>query len=117
MKLVKAFLISFIVCFTLLVYGTTAILHAKNTQKKHTEKPKSNNESPVFSYAVMEGTSGKIIESNGEYEKHAPASITKLMVAYVVMEKLGKKEIIPSNKMKINAFFFIGFQCFRVECN
>ena len=36
----------------------------------------------------MEATTGKVLEEQNMHEKRAPASMTKLMVAYIVMDKI-----------------------------
>ena len=41
----------------------------------------------------METSTGKIIEGENIHAKRPPASITKLMVAYIVMEKLATGKV------------------------
>ena len=50
-------------------------------------------EEPYKAYLVMDARNGKILEGENIHLKHAPASVVKLMVAYLVLEKLSKGEI------------------------
>ena len=50
-------------------------------------------EEPCKAFIVMEATTGKILEGENIHEKRAPASITKLMLTYIVMDKLAKGEV------------------------
>jgi D-alanyl-D-alanine carboxypeptidase (penicillin-binding protein 5/6) len=43
-------------------------------------------------YLVMEATTGKVLEEQNMHEKRAPASMTKLMVAYIVLDRIAKGE-------------------------
>ena len=51
------------------------------------------------SYLVMEANSAKILEEENAHEKRAPASMVKLMVADIVMEKLTRGEIHLTDKI------------------
>jgi serine-type D-Ala-D-Ala carboxypeptidase (penicillin-binding protein 5/6) len=53
-------------------------------------------------FAVMEAASGKIIEGENVTMRLPPASITKLMVALIVMEKLAKNEVKLSDPITIS---------------
>jgi serine-type D-Ala-D-Ala carboxypeptidase (penicillin-binding protein 5/6) len=57
--------------------------------KKQTKPP----EGPCQAYIVMEPTSARVMEGENIHAKRAPASVTKLMVAHIVMEKLARGEI------------------------
>ncbi len=50
-------------------------------------------------YLVMEANSGKVLEEENAHEKRAPASMVKLMVADIVMEKLARGEIHLTDKI------------------
>ena len=50
-------------------------------------------------YLVMEANSGKVLEEENAHEKRAPASMVKLMVADIVMEKLTRGEIHLTDKI------------------
>jgi serine-type D-Ala-D-Ala carboxypeptidase (penicillin-binding protein 5/6) len=56
---------------------------------------------PYKSFIVMEATSGKILEEENSHEKRAPASMTKLMVADIVLEKITKGEVRLTDKVKV----------------
>ena len=44
-------------------------------------------EEPYKAYVVMDARNGKILEGENIHLKRAPASVVKLMVAYLVLEK------------------------------
>ncbi|MGD0238080.1 MAG: D-alanyl-D-alanine carboxypeptidase family protein [Syntrophorhabdales bacterium] len=50
-------------------------------------------------YLVMEANSGKVLEEENAHEKRAPASMVKLMVADIVMEKVTRGEIHLTDKI------------------
>jgi serine-type D-Ala-D-Ala carboxypeptidase (penicillin-binding protein 5/6) len=62
---------------------------ASQAQTKETQ----NQEEPFKAYVVMEGSTGKILEGANTHLRWPPASITKLMLALLVMEKLSANEI------------------------
>ena len=62
---------------------------AAQTQTKETQ----SQEEPYKAYVVMEASTGKILEGANTHLRWPPASITKLMVSLLVMEKLAANEI------------------------
>ncbi|MFH0787077.1 MAG: D-alanyl-D-alanine carboxypeptidase family protein [Pseudomonadota bacterium] len=50
-------------------------------------------EEPYKAYLVMDARSGRVLEGENIHLKRAPASVVKLMVAYIVLEKLAKNEV------------------------
>jgi serine-type D-Ala-D-Ala carboxypeptidase (penicillin-binding protein 5/6) len=72
------------------------------TKKAAPKKPKGKVEEPAVrykAYLVMETNSGKILEEENGHEKRGPASMVKLMVADIVMEKLTRGEIHLTDKI------------------
>lgn len=65
---------------------------AKITRKPQAAKLTPDRE-PYKAYIVMEAATGKVLEGENIHQKLPPASITKLMVAYIVMEKLAKGNV------------------------
>lgn len=65
---------------------------AKVAKRPRAAEVKSDKE-PYKAYIVMETGTGKILEGENIHQKRPPASITKLMVACIVMEKLAKGNI------------------------
>ncbi len=59
-------------------------------------------EPPCKSFIVVEAQGGKMIDGSNINERRAPASITKLMVAYVVMGKLATGGIKLTDKVTIS---------------
>jgi D-alanyl-D-alanine carboxypeptidase (penicillin-binding protein 5/6) len=77
----------FVVCLVLLLWIEFA--DARQTSKKReTEK-----EDACKAFILVEGTTGKILEGENIHLKWPPASITKLMTACVIMEKISKGEL------------------------
>jgi D-alanyl-D-alanine carboxypeptidase (penicillin-binding protein 5/6) len=62
---------------------------AAKTQPKETQ----DQEEPYKAYIVMEAGTGKVLEGANTHLRWPPASITKLMVSLLVMEKLAANEI------------------------
>jgi serine-type D-Ala-D-Ala carboxypeptidase (penicillin-binding protein 5/6) len=62
---------------------------APQTQTNETQ----SQEEPYKAYVVMEASTGKILEGANTHLRWPPASITKLMVSLLVMEKLAANEI------------------------
>ena len=54
------------------------------------------------SYVVLDLASGQTIASRGADERIAPASLTKLMTAYLVFDALKQKKIKPDEKLKVS---------------
>ncbi len=54
-------------------------------------------------YLVMEATTGKILEEQNMHEKRAPASMTKLMVAQIVLDRIAKGENALTDKVRTSA--------------
>lgn len=103
----------FIVALMLLVWSNVAFarqapIHKKAPVKKQAKtaqaKPAQAKpaEGPCQAYVVMEPTSGRIMEGENIRAKRAPASVTKLMVAYIVMEKLARGEIKLTDKITVS---------------
>ncbi len=71
-------------------------------RKAPPRQPKQKTEEPAErykAYLVMEANSGKVLEEENAHEKRAPASMVKLMVADIVMEKLTRGEIHLTDKI------------------
>ena len=56
-------------------------------------------EDPFKAVIVMEARTGKILEAENEHLKRAPASVVKLMLAAMVLEKLTRGELKLTDKM------------------
>lgn len=65
------------------------------TQKKEAEPP-------FKAFIVVEADGGRMIDGVNIREKRAPASITKLMVAYVVLEKLSTGGVKLTDKVTVS---------------
>jgi D-alanyl-D-alanine carboxypeptidase (penicillin-binding protein 5/6) len=73
----------------------------KNTAAAKNRKVAAVPAEPYKSFIVMEATSGKILEEANSHEKRAPASMTKLMVADIILEKINKGELHLTDKVKV----------------
>jgi D-alanyl-D-alanine carboxypeptidase (penicillin-binding protein 5/6) len=56
-------------------------------------KAQAKVEEPYKAYVIVEGSTGKVLEGENANAKRAPASVTKLMLAAVVLDKVAKGEI------------------------
>ncbi|MCX8021153.1 MAG: D-alanyl-D-alanine carboxypeptidase [Syntrophorhabdaceae bacterium] len=84
------------------VHGKTKS-HKKPIRPVNTAtKQKAEKEEPYKAFIVVEASSGKVLEGENIHEKRAPASVTKLMVAYIVMEKLTKGELQLDTKITVS---------------
>jgi D-alanyl-D-alanine carboxypeptidase (penicillin-binding protein 5/6) len=91
-----------ILVFVLLLFAVTPALGRTAQQKKtrpKTPAPQAQpnqtqeREDPYQAYLVMEASTGRVLEGANAHLRWPPASITKLMVALLVMEKLSAHEI------------------------
>jgi serine-type D-Ala-D-Ala carboxypeptidase (penicillin-binding protein 5/6) len=112
MKKVLIALIAVLFTFTL-AYGKTAghkktgkapkaAAQTKKTQPKSQPGAKAAPQEPYKAFLVMDVRNGRILESENEHLKRAPASVVKLMVAYVVLEKLARNEIKLTDPITIS---------------
>jgi D-alanyl-D-alanine carboxypeptidase (penicillin-binding protein 5/6) len=101
-----------------LAYGKQITYKKVRTEKNISrDKVYAEKEDPFKAYIVMEGSTGKILEGENTHLKWPPASITKLILAYIVMEKLSKGEVQLTDKITIskNAARIGGSQVFLKE--
>jgi len=59
-------------------------------------------EAPCQAFVVTDAATGKVLEEQNGHERRGPASITKLMVALIVMEKLARGEIKLEDKITVS---------------
>jgi D-alanyl-D-alanine carboxypeptidase (penicillin-binding protein 5/6) len=60
----------------------------------------STSNEPCKAYIVMEATTGKVLQEQNMHAKRAPASMNKLMVAYIVLDKIAKGELHFTDKVR-----------------
>jgi D-alanyl-D-alanine carboxypeptidase (penicillin-binding protein 5/6) len=53
-------------------------------------------------YMVLNATTGQILEANNAFLKWPPASLTKLMLAYIVMQKIYRAELKLSDQIEVS---------------
>ena len=75
------------------VYHKKAGATKKTTAKIRAAKAAAVPEVPYKAYLVMDARTGKVLEGENIHLKRAPASVVKLMVADIVLEKLAKGEV------------------------
>jgi D-alanyl-D-alanine carboxypeptidase (penicillin-binding protein 5/6) len=108
----------FLVVLMLLLWTNFAFARQATAQKKAPAKNQVNTtqtkavktkpgqakraEGPYQAYVIMEPTSGRVMEGENIHTKRAPASVTKLMVAYVILEKLARGEIKLSDTITVS---------------
>ena len=67
--------------------------HKKASAAKPSAKAAKTVAQPYKSFIVAEATTGTILDGENVHEKRAPASVTKLMLAMVVLDKLSRGEV------------------------
>ena len=95
-----------LVILLVLLFWTT-LADARPAQKKKipaekkvsTAKVKAEKEAPYKAYVVVEASTGKALEGENAHVKRPPASVTKLMLASVVLDKIAKGEIKLTDKI------------------
>jgi len=100
----KVIIVCALLCLcTTLAFGAPA-LH-KNTKKSPVaskEKVEKDAQEKYKAFLVMEASTGKVLEGENIHLKWPPASITKLMLAYIVMEKVAKHEVKLTDKITVS---------------
>jgi serine-type D-Ala-D-Ala carboxypeptidase (penicillin-binding protein 5/6) len=71
---------------------------AKHAAKAQAAKVKDD---PYKSFIVAEATTGVVLDGENVHARRPPASVTKLMVALIVAEKLAKNELKLTDKITI----------------
>ncbi len=96
----KLFIIALVLVFALISAraGHSAPAGNKKAPSKYQKKER---EAPFKAFLVVEAEGGKVIDGVNVREKRAPASITKLMVASVVMERLATGSIKLTDKVTV----------------
>ncbi len=100
-------------CLHIVVFLVTLCLLALAgpAAAKRIVRPKANvpaagvkrvSQEPCKAFIVMEAATGKILEEQNMHEKRPPASMTKLMVAYIVLEKVAKGEIKLTDTVRVS---------------
>ncbi len=86
-----------VVLLVLLLSVTTAYARPAAKKAQASKKPAKakvvEQQDPYKAFVVVESSTGMVVEGENVHAKRAPASVTKLMVALVVLEKLAKGEI------------------------
>jgi serine-type D-Ala-D-Ala carboxypeptidase (penicillin-binding protein 5/6) len=75
---------------------------AKPQTAKQTQPPPPEKIEPYKAFIVVEAETGMVIEGDNVHQKCRPASITKLMLASVVMEKLNNGQIKLDDKVTVS---------------
>ena len=88
-----------IVFFLGLNQGASA-RYVKAKPHKRKEAAQDSSTKPCEAYVVMEATTGKVLQEQNMHVKRAPASMTKLMVAYIVMDRLSKGSLHLTDKVR-----------------
>ena len=95
----------FILALVILMCAGTA--HARVANKKGSPAKQAKKAGaakvaePFKSFIVAEYTTGTILDGENVHEKRAPASVTKLMLALVVLDKLQKGEVKLTDKITV----------------
>jgi len=100
-----------VIVFLLVIVFLSTAADARTRSKKRgaseNESPKSEvaaeKEDSCVAYMVVEGSTGKVLEGENIHKKWPPASIAKLMLAYVVLEKHQRGGVKFSDKITVSA--------------
>ncbi|HOJ42488.1 MAG TPA: serine hydrolase, partial [Syntrophorhabdaceae bacterium] len=94
-----------LIIIILIVFFSASFAYAKPKLPVHKKVQKNlttEKVEPYKAFIVTEASTGKMLDGENIHEKRPPASITKLMLAYVVMDKLNKKEISLTDKITVS---------------
>lgn len=96
------FSLVFGICCHLTVHCPT--LHAGSHPDKHGSKSKliARKTNRYQAYLVLNATTGQMLEAHNAFLKWPPASLTKLMLAYIVMQKIYRAELKLSDQVKVS---------------
>ncbi|MEN6615732.1 MAG: D-alanyl-D-alanine carboxypeptidase family protein [Syntrophorhabdus sp.] len=88
-----------------LVGSVSAAPAAHNAKQKKQPLAKKSKEvdQPYKAFIIIEANGGKMIDGANIHERRAPASVTKLMVAYVVLDRLASGTIKLTDKVMVSA--------------
>jgi D-alanyl-D-alanine carboxypeptidase (penicillin-binding protein 5/6) len=98
----------FILGLIILIWaGVSDARHTKPKKTQHSQiarrtRTETERQSPYKAYIVVEGSTGKVLEGENIHLKWPPASITKLMVACIVMERLSKGEMSLEDRITVS---------------
>ena len=95
------FIIFIVLLFCIGVADAKPTKKVGGDQKASQTQASSAKEEPYKSYIVMEAITGKVIEGDNIHLKRPPASVVKLMVALVVMEKVAKGEVKLTDQVAV----------------
>jgi D-alanyl-D-alanine carboxypeptidase (penicillin-binding protein 5/6) len=115
-KILFCSLLGLIVC-NLALAGTTLPAATHQISKSSAAKSAASKTEPYQAYLVLNATSGKILEEKNARLKWPPASLTKLMLTYIVMEKIYRAELKLSDSVTVsrNAAAMGGSQVYLKE--
>jgi serine-type D-Ala-D-Ala carboxypeptidase (penicillin-binding protein 5/6) len=100
--------------YLVILFGILAVLSVSDAAfAKHAASKKARSmpagpkvpqepQEPCKAFIVTEATSGKVLEEQNMHERRPPASMTKLMVAYIVLDKIAKGELHLTDKVPVS---------------
>ena len=84
-------------------YGrSVAHKRAHSSQRPSHTQQAVEKEEPYKAYIVAEGATGKTLEGNNIHLRRPPASITKMMLASIVMERVAKGNLHLSDRITVS---------------
>ena len=94
-------LLGFIGCH---LFIGSATLHAGSRPPKKAAAGRSNAAKPnrYQAYLILNANTGQVLEAENAFLKWPPASLTKLMLAYIVMQKIDRGELRLSDQIKVS---------------
>jgi serine-type D-Ala-D-Ala carboxypeptidase (penicillin-binding protein 5/6) len=99
-------LVALVAILSLLIVSEAAFAKRQVTKQARPKSVAATTEQvsqePSKAFIVMEATSGKVLDEQNMHERRAPASMTKLMVACIVLDKIAKNELRFSDKVVVS---------------
>ncbi len=96
------FSLVFGICYNLAIHNPALHAGSHPNKKGSREKLVTAQKNHYQAYLVLNAATGKILEEKNARLKWQPASLTKLMLAYIVMQKIYKAELKLSDQIKVS---------------
>ena len=91
-----------VICCKLVIGNATLYAGSHPDKKGFAKKSSAKTVNSNQAYLVLNVTTGRILEANNAFLKWPPASLTKLMLAYIVMQKIYRAELKLSDRIKVS---------------
>jgi len=96
------FSLVFGICCYLTIHSPALYAGSHPNKQVSKEKLSAERTNSYQAYLVLNATNGRILEANNAFLKWPPASLTKLMLAYIVMQKIYRTDLKLSDQIKVS---------------